>query len=122
MIAIAPPLRVALLLCCAIVGSRAEQGDVPVVPPHHPGGGLPTPSVWGPQEVEAWLFAEGFGFLRDPFDSAQINGRTLLAMRDHTLDVEFNLEPSEHRSACVFTIAAPLASCARKLTLVVVSP
>jgi hypothetical protein len=93
---------VALLLCCAVVGSRAEQGEgAPVVPPHHPGGDLPTPSVWGPQEVEAWLFAEGFGFLREPFEGAQINGRTLLAMRDHTLDVEFNLEPSERRAGRV---------------------
>ena len=90
----------ALLLCCtaaSAAGDDREQQGGELVPPHHPGGDLPTPSVWGPQEVETWLFAEGFGFLRKPFEDAQINGRTLLAMRDHSLDVDFNLEPSERR-------------------------
>lgn len=90
-------LPLVVVVVC-MVGSGAEsqkqQADN-LVPPHHPGGDLPTPSVWGPQEVETWLFAEGFGFLRKPFEDAQVNGRKLLAMREHTLDVDFNLAPSE---------------------------
>ena len=90
-----------LLLACAAAEDQdqQQQQQQPPVPPHHPGGSLPTASVWGPQEVETWLFAEGFGFLRKPFDEAQVNGRALLAMREHTLEVDFELEPSE-RCCC----------------------
>ena len=112
-----------LLLCTATFHTNgAENPPDELLPPHHAGGDLPTPSVWGTQEVEAWLFAEGFGFLRKPFEDAQVNGRTLLAMRDHTLDVDFNLEPSEQRTASVVTNTAPVPVSAPHATGCTTSP
>ena len=116
-----------LLLCTATFHTNGAENtkrpdDSELLPPHHAGGDLPTPSVWGTQEVEAWLFAEGFGFLRKPFEDAQVNGRTLLAMRDHTLDVDFNLEPSEQRTASVVTNTAPVPVSAPHATGCTTSP
>ena len=96
-------LLLLLATCCWLLPGAARGGDATAaadaqqVPPHHPGGHLPTASLWTPPQVETWLFAEGFGFLRERFDAAQVNGRVLLAMRDHTLQVDFELEPSACR-------------------------
>ena len=119
----APRALLLLAACCWLLPGAADAGaeavadaaaDPALVPPHHPGGHLPSASLWTPAQVETWLFAEGFGFLRERFDAAQVNGRVLLAMRDHTLQVDYELEPSACRAGappCHTMPRAAAASC-----------
>lgn len=93
-------MGVRLPLALLALGLAVAQGDGPAEPePEH---GLAA-SRWDAKEVEKWLFEEGFGFLRAQFEAARIDGRALLAMRDHRLEVDFQVEPS----------ALPLSATAR---------